>query len=145
MATVEHMVEIARPPADVFAWLTEPERVSRWQDTLAELRQISEGSVGEGTRLLEIRTYLGKRIESEVEVTAYEPERQFDLRTVSGPLPFHVSHTLEPTDGGTRLHARGVAEPGGLFRIADALVARQAKRQFRADFERLKELIEAGA
>ena len=51
---------------------------------------------------------------------------------------------LEATDVGTRLHVEGEAERGGLFRLADALVTRQARRQFRADFERLKELLEAG-
>jgi uncharacterized protein YndB with AHSA1/START domain len=144
MATVEHTVEIARPPAEVFAWLTDPENLRSWQETLVELRQVSNGPIGVGTRLVEVRSFLGKRVESELEVTAYEPDRRLDLRTVSGPISFEVSHTLDATPGGTRLHVEGEAERGGRFRLADALVARQARRQFRADFERLKQLLEAG-
>lgn len=90
----------------------------------------------------EVRTFLGKRIESELEVTAYEPDRRFDLRSVSGPLRFSVSHALEADGEGTRLHVAAEADPGRLFRFAGALVTRQAERQLREDFARLKRLLE---
>jgi hypothetical protein len=37
----------------------------------------------------------------------------------------------------------GEGEPGGFFKLAEPLVARQAERQFKGDFETLKELLEA--
>jgi hypothetical protein len=51
--------------------------------------------------------------------------------------------TLEPGGGGTRLTFRGEGEPGGFFKLAEPIVGRKAERQFRSDFETLKDLLEA--
>jgi hypothetical protein len=80
----------------------------------------------------EVRKFLGRRMESELEVTEYEPDRRFALKVLSGPVPFSVEHTLEPRDGGTRLTFLGKGEPGGFFKLAEPIVARTADRQFKA-------------
>ena len=142
MAWIEHTVEIDRPPADVFAYLVHPERVPLWQESLLELRKHDDAPTAIGTTMTEVRTFMGRRIESRLEVVAYEQDRRFDLRTNAGPLPFHVRHTLEPANGGTRLVVEAEAEAGGLFGFAGGLVTRQAKKQFVADCARLKALVE---
>ena len=142
MVRVEHALEIARPPADVFAYLTDISKLVDWQATLLEMRQEGEGPLGVGTRLKETRKFLGRRIESELEVTAFEPDRQFDLKTLSGPVPFTVRHTLTPSNGGTRVEFVGEGEPGKVFRMAERLVAQVARRQFTDDLETLKDRLE---
>jgi carbon monoxide dehydrogenase subunit G len=143
LATVEHTVEIDAPPSAVFAALVDPEVVCRWQESLVELRRESDGEVGVGTRMKEVRTFVGKRVESQLEVTACEPDRRFDLKSVVGPVRFSVSHVLEPAGDGTRLHVSAEADPGRLFRFAGPLVTRQAERQLKDDFARLKRLLES--
>lgn len=64
---------------------------------------------------------------------------------LSGPVPFSVQHMLEPRDGGTRLTFVGEGEPGGFFKLAEAIVARTAERQFKSDFETLKDVLEVRA
>ena len=142
MAKIEHTVEIDRPPSDVFRYLVESDKVPQWQETLVELRPQSAGPVDVGTTMTEVRRFMGRRIESRLEVTAYEPERRFDLKTTAGPIPFAVRHTLHPVEGGTRLEIVGEAEGAGFFRMAEGLVTRQARRQFVTDFARLKDLLE---
>ena len=144
MARIEHTVEIDRPPAAVFPYLVDPAKVPLWQESLVELRKDGEEPIRAGTGMTEVRTFMGRRIESRLEVVAYEQDRRFDLRTRAGPIPFHVRHTLDPLDGGTRtrLDVAAEAEPRGMLGFAGGLVVRQAKKQFEGDFVRLKALVE---
>jgi uncharacterized protein YndB with AHSA1/START domain len=141
MVRVEHSLVIERPPAEVFAYTTDPANLPEWQSGALEAR--SDGPVQEGARLTEVRKFLGRRMESEGEVTAFEPDRRFALKVVSGPVPYSFEQTLEPTNGGTRVRVVLEGEPGGFFKLAEPLVERAAKRQLQADFEQLKDILEA--
>lgn len=143
MIRIELSIDVDRSPSEVFAYLTDAERLPQWQSSAVEAHW--EGEKTPGARVKEVRKFLGRRMESELEVTEYEPDRRFALKVLSGPVPFSVQHTLEPHDGGTRLTFVGEGEPGGFFKLAEPLVARTAERQFRGDFETLKDVLEASA
>lgn len=143
MARTEHTVVVERPPEDVFAFLTDLSSLPEWQSGAVEVRGL-EGSVGVGTRYVEVLKFLGKRFEATIEVTEYEPGRRFSIKTVSGPIPFRVEHRLEPSNGGgTKVNVTLEGEPGGVFKLAEPLVMRNAKRQVADDFATLKRLVEA--
>jgi carbon monoxide dehydrogenase subunit G len=137
----EYSIEIDRPPSEVFAYITDTDRVSEWQSGVVEAQW--QGEKVQGSRIREVRKLLGRRMESELEVTKYEPERRFDLRSVSGPFPFSVAQVLEPRDGGTRVVLVGEGEPGGFFKLAESIVGRVAQRQLKNDFETLKDILES--
>jgi uncharacterized protein YndB with AHSA1/START domain len=138
---VEHTLEIDRPAEDVFDYLTAVEHLPEWQASALEVQ--AEREVGVGTHIHEVRKFLGRRVESTLEVTAYERPRRFDLRTLSGPVAFQVRHTLEDVAGRTRLTFRGEGETRGFFKLAEPVVARTAERQFIGDLETLKDVLEA--
>jgi carbon monoxide dehydrogenase subunit G len=140
---MEHSVMIARPPAEVFSYLTDMERLPEWQSSASDVSV--EGEMGLGARVHEVRTLLGRRAESTLEVTEFEPERKFSLRVVSGPLPFEVRHELTPQNGGTRLDWVGEADTSGFPRLAVRMVSGAVAAQFKADLERLKRLLETGS
>jgi carbon monoxide dehydrogenase subunit G len=143
MARTEHTVFVERPPEEVFAFLTDLSRLPQWQSGAIEVRKL-ETSVGVGTKYVEVLKFLGKRFEATIEVTEYEPGRRFSIKTLSGPIPFQVQHELESSDGGgTRLSVTLEGEPGGLFKLAEPLVMRNAQRQVASDFATLKRLVEA--
>jgi uncharacterized membrane protein len=143
VARAEHTVVVERPPDEVFRFLTDLSNVPEWQSGAVEVR--APDSLGVGTTYVEVLKFLGKRFEATLEVTEYEPGRRFSLRTLSGPISFRVRHRLEPADndGSTRIHVELEGEPGGLFRLAEALVMRNAQRQIEGDFATLKEMVEA--
>jgi len=137
---IHFSIDIDRPPAEVFAYLTDAANLPEWQTSAIESRW--EGERAAGARIKEVRTFFGRRIESELEVTAYESDRRFSLESLSGPFPFTAEHVLEPRGAGTRLVFSADAEPGGFFKLGGPMVRRAAERQFRSDFERLKDLLE---
>jgi uncharacterized protein YndB with AHSA1/START domain len=138
---IEHTIEIDRPVDDVFAFIADPDNLPKWQSGLLEVRRESAAS-GVGARHLEVRTMLGKRIEQTLEVTAFEPCSRLDLRVVNGPVKLTIGHTFTRLADGTRITVVGEGDPGPLFALGGPIVARAVKRQSRADFGRLKRILE---
>jgi uncharacterized protein YndB with AHSA1/START domain len=144
MLRFELSIDIDRPVHEVWEYLTEPEHVPEWQASASSSRQITDGSMGVGTKLEDERRFLGRRARSEVEVTEYEPERLFTLHGLSGPVRFTVRHRLEKRNGGTSLHVEAEADPGhGIGRLVRPVVERAAEHELRGDFRRLKERLES--
>jgi carbon monoxide dehydrogenase subunit G len=134
----EHELEIERSPEDVYAFLADPENLPRWQSGVLEVRRESD------TRFTEVRTFIGRRIESTVDVTVADPGREFSLRSAAGPVRFTVQHLLEPAgEGGTRLRVAGESEgAGGLFKLGGRLLRMAVERRTEEDFSRLKDVLE---
>jgi uncharacterized membrane protein len=136
-------IVIDRPVDVVFAYVTDVRNLPEWQESAVEAAWIEGDSPRQGARLRERRNLLGRSIESEVEVTAYELGRRFDLTGLSGPIRFEVRHSFEAVADGTRVHLGAEGEAGGLLRFAGPMVARQAEQQFRGDLQRLKQVLES--
>jgi uncharacterized protein YndB with AHSA1/START domain len=134
-------VEIARAPAEVFAYLTDVSKLSEWQATATSAD--ADGAVRPGARIRERRRFLGRDVRTELEVTAYDPPRRFDVQSRGGPVSFTIRHTLDPAGAGTRLHAQVDVKVRSMMRIAAQAPLKLAEREFRADFERLKEILES--
>lgn len=143
MVKVEGTVVINRPIEEVFEFLTKPDNFPQWQGSVLEAKQTSEGPVRVGTTGQVASHFLGRRIESTWEVTAYELNRKTALKTTSGPIPYTQSANLESVDDGTVVTLVAEYEVGGFFKLAEPIVARVAQRQADADNANLKDLMEA--
>ena len=143
MARAEHSIVIDRPAEEVFDYLADASKLPTWQDSVESARQETEGPVGVGTRVVETRRFLGRRLEQTLDVTTYERPRRLDLRVVEGPVRYVVTHTLEPSGPGTRVDVAVEGETGGFFKVAEPLVARQGRKQLQGDFAKLKQLLES--
>ena len=143
MVRIELTVEIECPAQKVFAALTDLEHLPDWQSSAVSAKP--DGPLAVGTRIREQRTLMGRVLDNELEVTAYDPPRRFTLEGRSGSVPLSIDHELVEDDGKTVLHVQGKAEPGSLFKLAEPMIAHTAEQELRADFERLKVRLEAGA
>jgi len=130
-------VTIARPVAAVFAYVTDVRNLPEWQDSAIEAEWIEPQR-----RFRERRSFLGRTAETELEVTAFEPERRFDVKAVKGPVKFEIHHSFAADDGGTLLRVSAEAKTGGALRFAAAVAKSQVERQFRSDLDRLKRVLE---
>ncbi len=142
MATIDHTFTVAAPPAVVFAYLTDRDKATVWQGSLLEAHFSPDAPVHKGTEIHEVRKLLGRKIESTVEVTEFEPDQLFGGRVLSGPVPWQFRYTFALADGSTRVGFHMEGEPGGFFRLAEPLVVRTVERQLESDFSTLKELVE---
>jgi uncharacterized protein YndB with AHSA1/START domain len=142
---VELTVVVDRPVEQVFAYVTDPAKLAEWQPNVISVSKETEGPMGAGTRLREVRRGpFGRSVEALVEVAEYEENRRFDLRIVSGPLPIDGRNEFRPADAGTRIDFVAEGRISGPFRLAEPILARALRRQFAGYYERLKELLEPG-
>jgi uncharacterized protein YndB with AHSA1/START domain len=141
--TVE--TQIARPADEVFAYATDPARLSTWQtNTVSSIPQ-DDGPLGVGSRMREVhRGPGGKEFESLVEVTEYEPGRTFALHVVEG-TPVDARMTFERAGSGTLVRFRAYGQLTGAMRIAQPLLGRMLKRQFTEQIATLKRVLEETA
>ena len=130
-------VTIDRPVADVFAYVSDVRNLPQWQESAEGAEWIEEGK-----RFRERRSFLGRSASLELEVTAREENRRFDVRSVSGPVRFDIRHSFAEEGQGTRLAVTADAKIGVALKFAARMAQGQAERQFRSDLQRLKEVLE---
>ncbi len=139
--------EIERPPAEVFAYVTDPGKLATWQTNTVSAVREDDGPLRVGSRLREVhRAPGGKELPSVVEVAELEPDRAFALRMVEGALPIHADIAFEPTTaGGTRMRFRAHGQPTGAMRLAQPLLRRTLRKQFAEQCATLKRVLEGSA
>ncbi len=141
MIEVEHTLEIGRPLDEVFEYLTDVSRLPEWQSS-AESAEL-EGELRKGARIKEVRTFMGRRATSTLEVTEYDPPRRFSLQVVEGPIEYAVEHALDAVDGRTRVRFVGRGETKRVPRLMHGAVRRAVERQFVKDLELFKQNLES--
>lgn len=143
MIKVEHSLEIKRPVADVFSFITDPVNEPKWQEGVVSAGLTSAGPLGVGSEASETRKFMGRDMVSKLKVTAYEPNKKFTFKVTEGPVPFEMSQTFESTSDGTKISLVIEGEPGGFFKLAEGMVKKQLETQIAADFDRAKKMLES--
>jgi uncharacterized protein YndB with AHSA1/START domain len=144
MFKTSNSIFINQPPQEVFNAITDLAKQSLWQSMVESAEWTSNGSHGVGSTQRVVARFLGRKIESEIEVTAWEPPHRVDYKFVNGPYPAEVSNTLQSQSEGTLLTAQSQGEMGSFFKLAEGLVARQLEKQIATNLESLKLLMESG-
>lgn len=144
MVKIEISTVIKRPTEEVFAVMSNAENNLKWQSGTIEAKKTSDGPIGVGTTWRTAGQFLGKRIESEFEITEYELNRKYTQKSKL-PLPVEGQATFERVEDGTRINLKVEVEIGGFFKLAEPLVVSMGKRQLEGDLANLKDLMEAHA
>ncbi len=144
MAPIISTVEIARPPEDVFSYITDPSRMREWQQGVTSGRL--EG-VGVGSRCITTRRMGGGTREVVTEITEYDPPHRWADHGIAGPIRAVVGVKIEPWgDGGSRLEIALDFEGHGIGKLlVPLLVRRQAERELPANMQRAKQRLESAA
>lgn len=138
--------QIARPPEQVFAYVTDPSKLATWQTNTVSAVPEPAGPLRLGSRIREVhRGPGGKELSSLVEVSAFEPGRVFSLRMIEGPLPVDARIAFEPSGQGTRMSFTVHGAPAGPLRFLQPLMRAALKRQFREHCATLKRVLEQPA
>jgi len=142
--TLEASIEIARPLADVIAFVDNCDNDPLWQSSVWETVQLTEGPPAKGTRYHVKQKFLGRIIDQYWEVTERAADGSFwRAKTVAGPFSMDVTMRFEATDGGTRVTRTMRLDVGRFFKLPASLITRIAEREVQVDFETLKLLLEA--
>ena len=147
MGHISRTIHIEATPEQVFDLLTNPERFREWQVPAAEVKDITgtPGTVGLGWTTAS--TFVGRKMESHMSVTAVERPRSFELKS-TGSMAATVRGRFEPAAGGTDITIENEYEmPLGF--IGDAANKLFVEKSFAESWDKslakFKALVEAEA
>ena len=137
-------VRINRSQKEVFDYVSDPANDSQWQGGTELSRWTSEGPPGVGSTQQSVIKFLGRKIESTLEVTDWDPPNTNGFKVTKGPIPFEGVVRFVPSgENATEVTIDIEAEPGGFFKLAEGLVGKQLEKQLDTDFNALKLFLEA--
>jgi hypothetical protein len=143
---VKHGVFVDKSPSDVFAFLSDPKKMTEWQSTNFKVKgmtkaNVQTGKLQQGTRVQDARNVLGQEIDGEWEVVAFDQDKRLGLRVTQGPVPWEMTYTLVALESGTFLTAEG---GGDLGRVPMSAVAanRSCQRLLVQDLQTLADILD---
>lgn len=143
MVKIEKSIFINRPKQDVFDFVMDLNNDPKWQSTIEAVEQVSGETMGKGSIWRYKVKFLGREVESDIEITSYDPPNQASVKSLGGPVPFENTYMFESMDSGTQLKIKAQAEVGGFFKLAEGMVKKQFDKQMDADGAELKKMMEA--
>jgi carbon monoxide dehydrogenase subunit G len=144
VAGFSHTVTIPRPPADVFPWLLEADRVQRWTSGLE--RYEPSGPLAPGGRVRQRLQVSGHAVDVDMEIVRYEPPHAAETRFNTSGLDVVNVYRLDGDGSGTRLTQTLEAKARGLSaRLLVPAVQPRLERKVAEDLERLRALLAEGS
>lgn len=139
MASFSHTVEIPRPPAEVFPWLLDEDKVPRWTSHLERYELVDGAALGSGSRVRQVLDVSGRRIDVELEITRYDPPTGAETRFSTNGIEVVNAYALEAAGAATRLTQSVDARPSGLTaRMLVPIVQPRLEEKLTQDLERLR-------
>ena len=144
-ASTTMTVTIARPVEDVFAVLSDVEKVAAWswntiEETLLTLGPLRKGSRRRAT----VKGFAGRTMHNEAEMIEFEPNRRMVVEVLDAPVPARIVIDFTRVEGGTRLDWTGIISPRGILAPTAPLIARVYRIMFEKDLRNLKALMDRG-
>jgi carbon monoxide dehydrogenase subunit G len=139
VASFSHTVEIPRPPADVFPWLLEEDKVPVWTGNLDSYQRLGDGALGRGSRVRQVLEISGRRVDVEMEITRYDPPSGAETRFSTNGIEVVNEYALAQVGGATRLTQSLEAKPSGLSaRLLMPVIQPRLEEKLTQDLERLR-------
>lgn len=141
-------IEIDRPPAQVFHYLENPDRLKEWTG-LSEVQMLTPGPLHVGSRARAVAVARGQRTEMETEVTDLEPNRRLSLvlkTTGQPPVGFAqlAQYRLEDLGGRTALSVvADTSYDGFVARLLEPIITPAVQSELARQVARLKAQLEA--
>lgn len=141
MKRVERSATIPAPPDEVFAYLSDLDRLSEWQAGVVSARRTSPGEMGAGATALVTREIMGNRVEAPLTVTEYNPPHRLAIGSEVSGVKAHATLDFADADAGraTDLTFAMEIRGSGFTGFMEGMIASAAGGDIDASLERLRE------
>jgi hypothetical protein len=141
---VQVNVDVRRAADEVFAFISDVENNPRWQQGMRTCRWTSPAPHEVGSTYEQVAHFLGKDVVSKFVISDHDPGRRVTFTTTKSPFPITETRVVQPQDGVTRVTAHVGGDAGGFFKVAGPLLRLLVARSVRADYGRLRRLLDTG-
>ena len=145
MINLDFGVLIDRPMKDVFAFVSNPNNMSKWNSAIVSLEQATPGKMDLGSKFKTVGEMMGRRIEGEMQITIYEPDTKCGFQLQAGPMLVNLTLSFKTVGTGTKINLNAQGNPGGIFKLAEGVMAGQVKSMMEGNLARLKTVLEKEA
>ncbi len=134
-------IAIARPPEDVWKFLTDVSNDTRWRTGVTSARMISDPPYGVGSTGLHVVKGIG---DWPWTVTEWDEPSIMGWDVTGGRLRgSHGSYGINAEGSGSRVTIDTRLKPSVLMRVLMLIMKRTVRRQAASDLEKLKEILDA--
>jgi carbon monoxide dehydrogenase subunit G len=127
MINIDLSTLVDKPIEDVFAFIGNLNNMPKWNITVRRVEQITPGDMGVGTKFKSVGKMLGRSIEGEMQITAYEPDTKLGVQMNAGPALVNMTISFQTVGTGTEVSLNAQSNPGGLFKLAEPVMRRRVK------------------
>lgn len=141
MTSLQNQIEISRPIADVWSYLSDLENVPEWNYAIQQTVKITPGPIRAGTEFRQTRN-LPRPSEESIRITKLEAPEVVEVSGTLGPFQARLVYSLAATEAGTRLVNRIHLTADGPARILARLATGRMRRAVAENLTVLKEILE---
>ena len=134
MATVSSNIAINQPVDKVFAFVTAAESQKNWQAGILDAKVTPDGPVTLGSTYHYTTEVMGRRVETQLQVSTFEQSRKWGVKTI-GVYLFNG-------DGKSTQLTISMELNGGYPAAAEAMVKQQMQKSLDDQGHRIKQMIE---
>ncbi|THE06835.1 hypothetical protein E1I21_10275 [Microbacterium oleivorans] len=141
MFTVTESVHIDRPVNEVFDFFTEGR--ARWDESVISEELTSPPPVGVGSTMHTRMRAVGREVDFDWRVTAYEPGARMAVTSTSGIMATSSDLQFADANGATVVAVRIDAEPTGIMRLAEPMIEDSIRSTLATSLARAKRMLES--
>ena len=142
MIRVNDNIVIMRPASQVFAFLADLNNIPKWQAEVVKSTVVTPGPTRVGTRFTEEVKMGPMRTTADCEVTELISEKTMAFRATSSSMNYEGRVLVEPSGQGTKLTLAGTAQPKGLWRLLQPMMAGEFKGSVKKELADIKGVLE---
>jgi uncharacterized membrane protein len=140
MLHFKNKLEINRPVADLFSFISNFENMPKWNYFVLEVRKLSEGSIGLNTTFRQVR----KTDTQEYRITEFEPNSRVTVETLPPYSKLVMRFTLEQANKNHTLLTDEWELDTGKPAFVERLAGGNVKSAVAENLQKLKPLLETG-
>jgi uncharacterized protein YndB with AHSA1/START domain len=141
MASVSSSTTINQPVDKVFSFITSVENHKAWQAGILDAKVTPAGPVAVGSILHYTTEVMGRRMETQLQVSAYEPNKKWSVKTTGVPRPVETVYLFEGAGATTKLTI-SMELTGGYPAAAEAMVKQQMQKSLDEQGMKIKQMLE---
>jgi hypothetical protein len=142
MRAFNHTIHIDRAPRDVFEFMMDFSKSSRWRNLVRRIDVVTPGPLRVGSQLLVTMDLLGNVTQFSSEVWAYDPPRRYGVRNTANNVTGLFEYQLEPQNTGTLVRFTGSVRPHGWRWLALPLLIADCRVRYRNQLANLRTAIQ---
>jgi len=139
---ITERVSIARSPEDAFAFFADGRNRPRWDAAVISEQLTSEGPVAVGSTIHTRMRAMGREVEYDWCVTAFDPPTRMAIRSTAGILPTSSLFVFDAVPYGCSVTATIEGAAHGMLGLVEPIIAGEVRSTLAAGLGRAKSILE---